>query len=99
MKNRKLKYLLIIFLLIIGCVALTYSILARDEPPHDDSDLRLSAVEIPEDENAFYPLNRAAEKLYWPEEKGDLIEEILFRGKWDAGFVEDLLRKNKETLY
>jgi len=97
---RKILFLILIVILVILISAgIVYLILAKDEPPSDDSDLRLSAVNIPEEENAFYPLEKAAEKLYLPYDKEDLIDKILKEEDWDQKFVEELLKKNEETFY
>jgi len=79
--KRKLKYLLPIvlgaaFFLLIISFNFFNIFLGRDEPPIDDSDLRLSKIEIPKEENALYYLisyfhlwqpEKEALSKYWPE--------------------------------
>ncbi|MDP2864282.1 MAG: hypothetical protein Q8N73_01315, partial [bacterium] len=86
-KERKVKYLLpgiLGFLILVVIIGLTFLnvFLGRDEPFPDDSDLWLSKIEIPKEENAFYylaPYLSQPEKEiileYWPEEKERLKEE------------------------
>jgi len=91
-KIEKLKYVLpgILGITIIGLIIFVLFLnvfLGRDDPPLDDSDLRISKIEIPEEENAFYDLapyknTRLNEELkeiivedYWPEGKEKIKEE------------------------
>ena len=96
--SKKIKYVIpgILGALIVGLI-IAFSLLnifwGRDIPPIDDSDLWLSKIEIPREENAFYYLapylSQVERKIileYWPEEK-----ERLQKGKeiyWPEEKVE-----------
>lgn len=97
------KYILlgILGFLIFGIIAsFTFFnvFLGRDEPPPDDSDLWLPAIEIPKEENAFYDFIEATEKIYWPEGKSELVFKIIKGKEWDEGFVKEILEKNEKAF-
>lgn len=102
-KSKKIRFLLTLLLilgiLIIGLIG-GFLYLAKDELSPRDDDLRLSRVEIPEQENAFYPLDQAIKQMYWPKEKTeiDLIKNIIKGQEWNPEFVQGLLEKNKESF-
>jgi len=83
-----------IFLTFLGFVYFIF----RDIPRVDDSDLLLSKVEIPKEENAYYPLKEAIGKIYIPPEKIKAIDDIVYKDIWDKKFVEELLEKNKDVF-
>jgi len=69
----------------------------RDIPPVDDSDLRLSKVEIPEEENAFFLLFQAGEKLNIIYERHEIsFDEMAVGEKWDDEFARELIENNQE---
>jgi hypothetical protein len=70
----------------------------RDIPRVDDSDLLLSKVEIAKEENAYYPLKEAVSKIYIPNDKIKVIDEIVYKDTWDKEFIEELLGKNKDVF-
>lgn len=100
--SKKIK-LLLIFLSVLGILVIGaiggVLYFAKDESPPKDDDLRLPRIEILEKENAFYPLGQAIEKMYWPKEKAELIDNIIKDQEWDSKFVEELITKNKETFH
>jgi len=102
-RKRKLKYLLpgilgsLILFLIIGFNFLNV-FLGRDIPPVNDSDLRLSKIEIPKEKNAFYDFVKFEEKIYLPKEKKELFEEMSKGEKWDSEFAKELIEKNEEAF-
>jgi len=72
-----------------------------DAPPPDDADLRITYLDIPDEDNAVTYFTQAAEKLYWPEdkEKRYLVWEMLEgEASWDSEFVESLLENNADTF-
>lgn len=93
---KKLIFFIGVFILLtfLGFVYFIF----RDIPKVDDSDLLLSKVEIPEEENAYYPLKEAVSKIYIPPEKIKAIDEIVYKDTWDKEFIEELLEKNKEVF-
>ncbi len=104
-KIRKIKYALpgILGILIVGLlISLSFFniFLGRDEAPVDDRDLWLSKIEIPKEENAFYPLSQASEKIYLPKdkEKSELFTKMVNGEKWDSEFAEELIKNNEEVF-
>ena len=71
----------------------------RDIPPIDDSDLRLTKVEISEDENAFFLFAEIAEKMDIIRERGGVYFYEMYRGeKWDQEFAQELIDNNQEVF-
>jgi hypothetical protein len=103
-RSKRIKYVMpgILGILIIGLlISLTFFNIfwGRDEYPVDDSDLWLTKIEIPKEENAFYFLTQASEKIYLPEEeKFELFTKIVEGKKWDPQFVEELIKNNEEVF-
>jgi MFS family permease len=104
-KGKKIAYLLIGILglfLALPIFGMTANIIYRgdDIPPINDSDLRLSKIEIPREDNAFYYFVQAGQKVYIPTgEEKDIFDDIIDGKKWDEVFVRELLEKNKEAFY
>ncbi len=81
----------IIVVIVMSCIP--------DEPPPNDADLRITWVDIPDEENAVYHFGLAAEKLWCPEENEELIWDMLEdEAKWDTAFVEELIDNNRATF-
>ncbi len=71
----------------------------RDIPPIDDSDLRLTRVEIPEEENAFFLFAEIAEKMdIIYEREGVYFDEMYYGEKWDQEFAQELIDNNQEVF-
>jgi len=102
-KSKKIIYSLpgVLGTLILG-LSLTIYFLnifwGRDIPPIDDRDLWLPKIEIKKEENAFYPLNEACEKIYLPTDKLSLFEEIAEGKTWDDKFAEEIIKNNEEVF-
>ncbi len=85
--------------LILGAGLLLLNVfLGRDIPPVDDSDLRLVTVQVPKEEDAYYPLRQAVENMYLPEDKEELFWDMAAGREWDPDFAEELVEKNKKTF-
>lgn len=104
-RSKKAKYVIpgILGILLIGLlisVSFFNIFLGRDEAPVNDRDLWLSKIEIPKEENAFYPLIRASEKIYLPKEKekSELFTKMADGEKWDSEFAEELIKNNEEAF-
>jgi len=113
--KRIVKRLLIRFgvlagLLVIAAVVIliVYSI---DEDPPNDADLRITRVNVPDDENAFTWFVKAAEKVKCDEADAELLDafaEALYGpyvgtlpqpdGQWDGQEGERILSANSEAL-
>ena len=93
---KKLIFFIVVFIFLTFC-GFVYFIF-RDIPKVDDSDLLLSKVEIPKEENAYYLLKEAVGKIYIPRDKIKAIDEIVYKDTWDKEFIEELLEKNKDVF-
>ena len=102
MVKRRTRWLLILIGVMFVLSVLTlwlFSRLMADEPPPNDEDLRISLLDIPDEENGFYYFEQAAEKVYWPEDKEDVLLAML-KGEeeLDAELVQEVLAKNREAF-
>jgi len=103
-KSTRLKYALPALLgaFITGLLVVFFlfnTFWGRDIYPVDDSDLLLTKVEIPEEENAFLLLVRAGEKMEIKyEERGNLFYEMAEGGSWDSEFARELIEDNEEVF-
>jgi hypothetical protein len=102
--KKLLKVFLKIFLVLISLAVVLFMVFSvyikingADEAPPDDSDLIPVITSVPREENAYYDLVAASEKLYWPEEQSDKINKMAEGNEWDDAFVKELIEKNKES--
>jgi len=105
-----LKFLVVAILVLVVIVIIIPSLLSifkgNDIPPVDDSQLQLQIINIPEEENAFYDLN----KLYDTEKHQELISlknipkgkqlvsDYLESDQWDQEILAQLLTDNEDVL-
>ena len=83
--------------IILACIVAGVYVLMDESAPKDD-DLRVSRLDVPGAENAFHYFNKAANKLYWPEDKEKQILMIVNDEQWDSKFVDKLIEKNAEVF-
>ncbi|MFH1188963.1 MAG: hypothetical protein V1652_03935 [bacterium] len=69
-----------------------------DEAPHNDRDLQMTVVQISDEENAFFDLQKAHKILSIPEEMLPTLQEHARGEVWDQSFVDMILAQNKLTL-
>jgi hypothetical protein len=100
-----LKYKVLIGIAVFGALVVTPAVTflvmcSTDEPPHDDSDLRLTLPDVPDHLNAYVLLVEAGEKAYWPQDDAtrEKLDRMLGDGPWDAALARDVLGRNRETL-
>lgn len=105
-----LKFLAVVIIILVAIVVIIPSLLSifkgNDIPPVDDSQLQLQIINIPEEENAFYDLN----KLYDTEKHQELISlknipkgkqlvsDYLNSDEWNQEVVTQLLSDNEYVL-
>lgn len=90
-----------------------YVVVTHDDPPPDDSDLRVERVDVPDEENGYVDLCAAGDALWQPEgspERADddtPWEELDERQRywritngedWDQDLAAKVLARNRETL-
>ena len=100
-----LKYKVLIGITVFGALVVTPAVTflamySTDEPPHDDSDLRLTLPDVPDHLNAYVLFVEAGEKAYWPEDDAtrEKLDRMLGDGPWDAALARDVLERNREAL-
>lgn len=105
-----LKFLAVVIIILVAIVVIIPSLFSifkgNDIPPVDDSQLQLQIINIPEEENAFYDLN----KLYDTEKHQELISlknipkgkqlvsDYLNSDEWNQEVVTQLLSDNEYVL-
>lgn len=72
--------------------------LLTDQSHPKDGDLRVSRADIPDVENAFHYFDKAAEKLYWPEDKEEQIAGMVEDKNWDSKLADELVERNGEVF-
>ena len=99
-----LKFLaaaIIIFVIIAIIIPSLLSIVkGKDVLPVDDSKLQLQTINMPDEENAFYDLNKTQQLIdvkNVPKEKR-LTSDYLKSDEWDQEAVKQLLADNEEAL-
>ena len=75
----------------------TYCLLSMDAASPEDSDLRVVRPEVPEEQNGFFPICEAAEKVRLPDDQ-DWIDDCLAGKEWNQAKVDALLGDNAEPL-
>lgn len=63
----------------------------NDIPTPNDSELQLSAIDIPKEQNSFYVFMEAKDKIYWPKEEVD-------KNGIDTTLSREILQKNDQAL-
>jgi hypothetical protein len=88
--------------LLLGTGLAGWVVLAsRDLPDPGDGDLAVARLDLPDEQNAFTHIERAAASLAWAEDdaaRENELAEILRGEKWDGVWVAKLLRSNRESL-
>lgn len=71
-------------------------IFSKDTSPTDDSDLRLSKINVPNEDNAYFDLTKINTNV--GEENTSALVNHLQRKTWDEEFVNRILANNSEAL-
>ncbi len=80
-----------------GTAAGWFVIGGRDLAPRDTSDLVLTAIKIPEADNAYTYFRKAGELLQWPRNESGV--RVMLDGKtWDDAVAADLISKNANVF-
>lgn len=69
-----------------------------DEELLDNSHLVFETINIPDKKNGWFELKKAGEKMHYPEDKSELITEMVNGEAWDQKLVDELVEKNQEAL-
>jgi len=92
------KLSLVFLILVFGffLVFLSFRLLnSRDIPPVNDSDLRLSKIEIPKSENAFYEFMRAYDESHLPADT-KVLSDLLRNRDYKA--ISVILKQNEKVF-
>lgn len=71
---------------------------ARDIAPIDDSDLRLEKVIVADSVNAYFDLIKLKDVIYYPDDKKQIIADMVAGKTWDAQLAQELISKNTEAF-
>lgn len=111
--KKVLIVVIVVSALVLAPAATWLGIISVDEPPPDDSDLRIERADLPDEQNAYGYFTRMSEVVDMPKETGEpseegepaepppgraLVDAILDGRAWDAAFVENLWQRNEETI-
>lgn len=96
--KRILIIMVVIGVLIVAGVLFTVHRWKKDEPVPDDTDLQLDRPIIPAELNAFTYLEQTAGKVYWPDEKSEMIRNHIAEKIWRNKTIVPLLEKNKDVF-
>jgi hypothetical protein len=101
MMSRRLKRTLIVTAVVVAMlplgVAIWIAVNSHDVAQPDTSDLRIEAVDVPDEDNASTYFRKAAEVFQWRTDD-PCVSAIVFDRTWNDAFVNDLLSRNAETL-
>ncbi len=73
----------------------------RDIPPVDDAYLTVSSVTVPDAKNAYFPFQKAVEKMKVPQngdEKRSLFENMSEGAEWDEKFAINIVNENADVF-
>lgn len=99
-KKRVVGALIIVITVLMGLWSFPWiaSMVTSDIPPIDDSDLRLSKVNVPDAENAYFDLIKIKPVLYWPDDRQKDIASMVAGEMWDEALAQEVISRNKEAL-
>lgn len=92
------KNLIIGLLVFILAIGIFLAFVSRGSEKIQDADLALPTLETNETANGFYLLAKAADKLYWPKNQNDTIENLINTNGWDEDLFSSLLTSNAAVL-
>ena len=97
--KRPRKFLVILTVVLVVAWCTHYLIWGGDIDPPDTSDLLPPQERVPDEENAFFPLDEAFQLLQMTYEDGNALDEHL-KGKkrLSAEALDDLLARNQAAL-
>lgn len=72
--------------------------IVKDEPPPLDNDLRVTRLNLPDQENAFYYFNQAIQNYNLVKENKNFKEFIDPEKEWDQKQAEEIVAVNSETF-
>lgn len=86
----------LLLLIVIG-FAILFTVFGRDIANFDDSDLQLSKITIPTEDNAYYDLEKIGPEIEAIDD-WSLIDDHLGGKVWDEGFVQNFLSENSKIF-
>ncbi|MFZ2153757.1 MAG: hypothetical protein WAV16_00835 [Candidatus Moraniibacteriota bacterium] len=69
-----------------------------DDELLDNSHLIFETINIADEKNGWFELKKAEEKMYFPEDKSELINKLINGENWDQEIVDELAEKNLISL-
>jgi hypothetical protein len=97
-KLRK-RYIILIPLTVIASLFFPslLNLFTSDIEVISDSDIRLGIVVVPDEENAFFDLEKLEGNLYLPEDKKQLVLDMVSGKTWDDRVASEIVEKNEEA--
>jgi len=75
------------------------NLFAKDIAPFNDSDILLSKVNVPDNQNAYFDLIKLNNDLvYEPDDKFDVMIEMIAGKIWDEQVAEEIVSRNTEAF-
>lgn len=71
---------------------------SKDITPIDDSDLALSVVSVPKEENAYFDMTKAVEVMYNPDWKLQEVQSLLSGEVWNDALAKEIILKNSKAM-
>lgn len=92
--------MILLSLLVVAFIGLKiyFSVNSEDEELLDTSHLVFETINIPDEKNGWFDLKKAGEKMYYPEDKPELITKMAGGEDWNQEFAAELIEKNREAL-
>ncbi len=90
--------LILVLIIIILILPFFLSLFAKDIAPIDDSDLQLQKMLIPNEDNAYFYLNKLDDVIYIPEGKWQSIVSMSAGEMWDKQIATEVIYKNAQAF-
>lgn len=94
-----------VVLIFIACVALIFIGIkiyfianSEDDELLDNSHLVFETINVPNERNGWFELKKAEEKMYYPEDKRELIDKMINGESWNQEIADEIVEKNLEAL-
>lgn len=97
---KKIKIIIVAVLMIIILILLPaiLNLFTKDIGPIDDSDLRLSAEKVNDEDNAYFDLIKISDVIYASEGSDAEVLKMVNNKTWNQALADEIVSKNKEAF-
>jgi hypothetical protein len=74
------------------------NLISWDSAMPDDSNLRLSALNIPKEQNSYYKFLQAKDLVYYPKDKDTVLLKVVNGETWDNSLADEIIQKNQQAF-